>query len=322
MIKKAPSSTFFCMFRTFLFSLALTALSLHAVQTSYDVGCGIGYRKDQMSFTMSQDGALLYKEKDRNLKAVMLDGYFHIKAMGVLFSGRADGGWTIEGKAHNMPVIGGNRSDFKERASGFFVDAEPCLGLIFDFTNRRGGVQIVPQGGYSVYYQQLKYGAPHPETYAISGGGSTACDLSHTRQIHEWWGPFVGGDLVFLLLTSWSFEGGYYYYFLHFKQTIDPFEQLTVPPSQFFIRSHIRGECSGGQGQKIHGKIAAQIAGNWRMNWRFDILIFSASDKKARDREEIQQVQPAPAFSSQKKSGTLSASWHSFSSLLEVEYFF
>ncbi len=309
----------------FLFCIS-TACWSALVKNGYDAGLGTGYRKDRMTQAISREGSLLYKESD-SLKGVLLDAYFDARLWGVLFSNYVDAGWYVSGRTHDISQIGAAgypspRASFHESAGGFFADAETKIGLVFDYTKRRGGFQIIPQAGYSVYYQQLKRGANHPEMFAIPNTSALSCDLSHTRLQRRWQGPLVGGDLVYKLLRSWSFEGGYYYFFLNFRQEFEPFHRLIYPSAEFFIRSKSRADFSGVHGQSIHGKIAAQVAAAWKMNWRFDIIDFFTSKEKAHDSQKIQQVFPAPHFTSQKQTVLLRAGWHSFSSILEVEYFF
>ena len=312
-----------------IFFLCLSAAAWPALKNGYETGLGIGYRKDQMTFAISQGGSLLYKESDHDLKGVLLDAYFDARMWGILFSNHIDGGWYVSGRTHDISEVGvtgypGTRSSFHENAGGFFADAQTDLGLVFDYTKRRGGFQIIPKGGYCVYYQQLKRGFAHPELFVISNTATVSCDLSHTRLEREWWGPLVGGDLVYKMLRFWSFEAGYYYYFLHFKQTFDFFNDLSYvsPSAEFFIRSKSRADFDSVRGQSIHGKIAAQVAAAWKMNWRFEIIDFFTSQKKTSYSQKNQQVLPAPLYVSQKQSVPMRAGWHSFSSILEVEYFF
>jgi len=316
-------------------SFVLLAASVEAAQpkNGYELGCGIGYRNDQMFFSMSRDGSLFYKEHDRNLRSIVFDGFLDLKLYGFLFSSYADVGWFVSGRTHDVCMMGvggwpSYRSSFNQNVGGFLADGKQYAGAIFDFTNRHGGFKIIPEIGYGVFYQDIDRKTNEPESRSIPDQAILSCDLSRYHLQRQWWGPLVGGRLVYQLLHAWEFEGGYYYYYyLQLKQKFG-FEQhliyLAPGPSMvsgFFAKSQNEADFRSLHGQSFCGKIKAQVADSWKMNWRWDIYRF-ASKKKTTNKMEIRQVYPIFETTSDKRKNLLQTSWSAFSSMFEVEYFF
>jgi hypothetical protein len=314
----------------FLFCPVLEAAS----KSGFDAGCGIGYRRDHIFFSMARDNSLFYKESGRDLKAVALDLFFDIKVQNVLLCSYADSGWFVSGQTHDISMAGAPqlpnyRGSFHQSSGGFFADAKESLGYLFDFTNRRrSGFQILPETGYSLFYQNLKRGVSHPETVNILDIASLSCDLAHFRLQRQWWGPFVGGALIYGLMKAWTFEFGYFYYFLQLKQKFASFEDVTyLTPgsgisSQFFIWSKNRSFLSAQRGQSYRFKMKAQVDESWRVNLLLDLYRFSSKGKKAHVVQKIQELFPAQQVSTGKLSVLFKAKWVSFSLILEAEYFY
>jgi len=302
-----------------------------APKNGFDIGLGAGYRKDEMAFSIRQGGELLYKESDRNLLGVALDAFLDLRISGLLWANRADFGWYVSGQTHDIafmgvPALAHYRATFNQSARGFFADIEESLGFIFDFTDRKGGFKIVPQGGYSVFYQQLTRGSPHSGTNIAAAAMS--CNLSHGRLRRQWRGWRVGGDVIYQLLHAWTFEASYFYYFLHFKQTFDAFEDMAylapgpIVSSEYFIRMNTRFAGSGAHGQCVNTKITAKVAEQWKVNWRLMIDWFQLPEKNCVVHQEFRRVLPSASAVSIRESATFQTWWHSLSSLIEVEYFF
>jgi len=314
-----------------LFFILLAATVGAAQKNGFNLGFGIGYRNDQMLFSMAQDNSLIYKERDRDLKSVVLDGYLDLKLSGFLFSSYADVGWFVSGQTHDTCMMGISpaplyRSSFRQNVGGFLADGKQFVGVIFDFTERRGGFKIIPEIGYSVFYQHLIRKINQPESLTIHDQAIMSCDLSHFALQRQWWGPLAGGRLVYELLQAWSFEAGYYYYFLQFKQKFG-FEQHLIyltpgPTSEFFTKAENKTDFNALQGQSFCGKIKAQVAEFWRVNWRWDLYRFATKKKKTKYRQETRQVFPVLVNSSNKQKAAIQARWSAFSSIFEVEYFF
>jgi len=296
-----------------------------------DLGCGIGYRGDEMLFSISKEGALLYKERDRNLGAVALDGYMELKLSSFLFSSYVDVGWFVSGRTHDTCVMGvpgwpSYRTTFHQNTGGLLADGRQYAGIVFDFSNRRGGIRIIPEIGYGVFYQDLDHKLNKPANQTV-GQAMLSCDLTHYNLKRQWWGPLAGGRLVFLPLQAWIFEGGYYYYFLQLKQKSGFYQHLiyladSSMASEFFIQSHSDSDFSGLHGQNICGKIKAQIAECWRLNWRWDLFRFAAKKKKIAVKQVSRQVYPIFETASTKQQSVFHGRWSAFSSILELEFFF
>jgi hypothetical protein len=325
MKKKGKSSRFLAMNRI-IFVFFFSAAPLFAAVNGFDIGFSMGYRHDHDSARISD-----YQEGD-HLHGVELDAYFHINARNVQLSGRLDGGWFVSGWTQNHPAMGVSgqpvyASTFRQSAGGFFADGNGQLGYIIRlFSNRRSSFQIVPLGGYGVFYQNLKHGVSHPETNA-SAFASMSCDLSHHRLLLQWQGPSVGADVLYQPVKAWSLGAGYGYFFLHFSETIDYFEHLSylnsgAVQSEYFIRKKLHAAGGGAHGQAVYAKIAGQIAEGWMMNWRFALYNFASKKKSAVEHRQIQQVAPAPASFSDESAVDFTAGWHAISALVEVEYFF
>jgi hypothetical protein len=312
----------------------LLAVPIGAVQKNgCDLGLGIGYRNDQMLFSMTQEESLVYKERDQNLRAIVLDGFLDLRLWGFLFSSYADVGWYVSGGTHDtcemgIPGMPSYRTSFNQNIGGFLADGKQCVGAIFDFTDRRGGFKIIPEIGYGVFYQEIRRQANCPATRTIPGQAILSCDLSHFSLQRQWWGPLAGGRLVYQMLRAWEFEAGYYYYaFLQFKQKFGSEQQLIYltsgsASSEYLIKSTNLADFAGLAGQCFCGKIKAQVAENWRVNWRLDLYRFATKKSKTTDKQSIRQIIPVLENSSEKLKVLLQARWSSFSSIFEAEYFF
>ena len=318
---------------TFVLILFTAPAGAAPKKNGFDLGFGVGYRNDQMIFSMTREGSLFYKERDRNMRAILLDGYLDLKLYGFLFSSYLDVGWFVSGQTHDVCMMGvfgwpSYRSSFNQNAGGFLADGKQCAGAIFDFTDRHGGFKVIPEIGYGVFYQDLDRKTNHPERRTIADQAILSCDLSHFHLQRQWWGPLAGGRLVYYLLHAWEFEGGYYYYFLQLKQKFG-FEQhlIYVTPgpsmvSEFFVKSQNEADFGGLWGQSFCGKVKAQVAESWKMNWSWDLYRFATKKKKTANKTQTRQVYPVFETLSEKNKNLLRARWSAFSSIFEVEYFF
>ncbi len=327
-----PRQTFIRLALVFFIFAAMADAAIK--KNGFEAGCGIGYRNDQMIFSMTQDGSLFYKERDRNLRAVVLDGYLDLRLYGFIFSSYVDVGWYVSGRTHDICMMSAAswlsyRSSFNQNAGGFLADGKQYAGAIFDFTDRKGGFKIIPEVGYGVFYQDIDRKTNEPESRTIPDQAILSCDLSHYHLQRQWWGPLAGGRLVYQLLHAWEFEGSYYYYFfLQLKQKFG-FEQhliyLTPGPvmaSEFFKKSQNEVDSGNLHGQCFCGKIKAQVAECWKMNWRWDLYRFATKKMKTTNKAETKQVYPVFDTVPDKRKSLLRARWAAFSSIFEVEYFF
>lgn len=304
------------------------AASAHAApKNSLDAGLGIGYRKDHLAFTLSQTSRLVTKESV-DLKGIPLEGYFEMRLYGIVLSIQNDIGWYVSGRSHDMPVLGAPdhtsyQTSFHQSSKGFFADTENCLGCVFDFTNRQGGFRIIPEAGYSAQYQNLSRGINHPAAEDFSFA-SISCDLSHFRLERLWYGPLVGGYLDYQFRRAWTFEAGYFYYFLNFYQSFGSFSDLNYsdPSSEFFIHTKNRAHLSRAHGQSFRAKMGAMVADSWKVNFRMIIDEFKTKKEKTFYHEDVQELFPAPSSTGVKKNGQIGAFFRSVSYLFEVEYFY
>lgn len=309
------------------FSLLLAVSAFGASKNSLDAGLGIGYRKDHLAYTLSQSSELVTKEGN-DLHGIPIDGYFEMSLYGIVLSTRNDIGWYVSGNSHNMPFLGAPdqpsyQTSFHQSANGFFADTENCLGCVFDFTNRQGGFRIIPEGGYSVQYQNISRGSNHPESELFSSA-SISSNLSHDRLERLWYGPLVGGYLDYQFKRAWTFEAGYFYYFLHFYQSFASFSDVDYsdPSTQFFIRTKSRAHLSHTHGQSFRAKMGAMVADSWKVNFRLIIDEFKTKKEHTTYHQDVRELFPAPSSMGEKKTGQIGAFFRSMSLLFEVEYFY
>lgn len=284
----------------------------------FQFSSGMGYRRDEAGMRLSNDSREFYSSKDL-LNGVELASLMKILFPKVQFSLAADVGWYVSGSGRSglslsapaMPVSEGR---FNQSCGGFFTDAWTNLGYAFGQMR----YQFLPQAGYGLFYQQIKFKSSTP---AIDG--SLSCDLTHSRLKRFWFGPSLGADLFFRPHYTWIFSAGYAYYFLHFDQKFDLFSDLTYSSpvfTEYFIDQRYRASVPA-RGQKIYGKISAQVSREWRMNLRFDAFLFSAHQKSSL-RQNYTQVFPGESAFSEIDQLRTHAWWQAYSALVEIEYFF
>lgn len=282
-------------------------LSAEALQFALGAGC----RRDDVSFKIpgTYDGKdLLWGvELDTSLK--VMPGRFDLTFEGV-------GGWYVSGSGVSratVQALGSSTSGRYWRSSGGFF----CEGTgAFGYSLGTYPFRWIPAAIFGVFYQQIKYGSSHPQSDA-----NLSYNLSQTRLDRFWYGPGVGVDAQFRPHISWIFSAGYFYYFLHFNQTLDPFADLKVGASELFVQQKFRTSAPA-QGQKISGKITAQIAEEWRMNLLFQAFLFSSLKKSTSLKQNGEQVLPTQGSFSSSESLFGDAKWQAYAGLLELEYFF
>lgn len=329
-MKNGQSSTFFVMKRYFYVFLCLVTFwdtASAARKDGFDLGVGIGYRKDQLSFSAGQTTPF-FKENN-HLQSVILDGYLDVYRAGFFWSNYLDGGGIVSGRSNSscrvsipgLPVFPGS---FHQDVDGFFIDFKERLGYQFDFIQCNHGFRFIPEVGYSVFYQNAKRDKSRPKDESISGLGTISLDLSHNRLQRQWWGPLVGADLMYQIQQAWILEGGYFYYFLKMKQKFFAREKITEESSQsqFLIRTNIRSDFKGLHGQSFYVKIKALIAEEWRCNLKFDWLFFTTHRKRSIEREKIHQVFPVKQWMAEKQYLSSQIKWNSFDAIFEIEYFY
>jgi len=283
----------------------------------FQMGAGIGYRRDEVGMELSR-----YSSLDL-LNSVVLDGAMRFLWPHVQFSLWVDVGWYVSGNGRNSltlqapgkPVCEGR---FTQSAGGFFTDGEAVLGYAVHWFSW----QLMPQTSFGFFFQQMKLGSSEPSSSGWSGAICSA-DLTHSRVRRFWFGPGVGVDLLYRPHFAWIFSAGYFYYFLHLDQKFDLFSDLlylTPQFSEYFIWQKYRASLPA-HGQKIYGKISAQIAENWRCNLRFDAYLFSANHTTSL-RENVQQMFPLENSFSEIEMLHSKLWWQAYAALLEIEYFF
>ena len=306
-----------------LYLFFLLPISLLATD-AFQFAIGMGYRRDEAGMKFSAERQELYTEKDL-LNGIELDLFLKFPIQMVQITIEGDVGWFVSGSGRNSatlqpPSLNAYQGTFNQSAAGFYADAMANLGYALG----QQGLQVVPQVGFGTFYQQIKHGTNHPQLDSTAGVASLAYTLCQTRIKRFWFGPSVGGDLLFRPHSAWIFSLGYFYYFLHFDQRFDPFANLTYASpvsSQYFIWQKFRASTSA-YGQRFAGKVSAQIAADWRLNLLFNAYLFSARGKSISSKQNFQQVFPEESFFSVVQRLSCNAWWQAYATLLEVEYFF
>lgn len=299
--------------RIWIFCLFFLPLALFS-DDLFQFNFGIGYRKDKAEMSLSGDNRKFYSSTDL-LNSVELGSAMRLFGQKISFSMEADVGWVVSGSGRGAlllraPSMGISEGRFRHSSGGYFTDGQVNLGTFFGSSLW----QIAPQGSFGFFYQQIKQGKCDPPI----------CDLSHSRLKRFWFGPGIGGELIFRPHFAWIFIAEYFYYYLHFDQKFDLFSDLVYSSpsfSEYFIWQKYRASTPG-QGQKISGKISAQVSADYRFNLRFDAFLFSADNKSSRLRQNYMQVFPVEASFSEIDSLHTDASWQAYSGFAEVEYFF
>ncbi len=286
----------------FLFPVLLLA------NECFQFSCAIGYRRDKAEM----DFPGIYSSTDF-LNSVEFGSTMRIQALNFLFSLDGDVGWFVSGSGSNdVPLQAPSRETLQEKSNyssgGFFTDGWANFGYPL------GEVyQFLPQASFGIFYQQISQGECHP----------AGPILSHSRLKRLWFGPGAGADLIARPDPAWLFSAGYFYYFLHFDQSFNLFSDLLYSsPSfaEYFLWQKYRASTYA-HGQKISGKISAQIAQEWRFNLRFDAFLFSAKNPGTL-KQDFTQLFPLEATFSEKVELQGSAAWQAYSAFVEIEYFF
>lgn len=268
---------------------------------------------------LSDSSRTFYSSTDL-LNSVELAWAMRVLASQIFFSLEADVGWYVSGAGQNRlsiapPSMEAASGSFSQSLGGFFTDAQLNLGTAFG----SGAFQLLPQASFGVFYQQIKAGESRPSTETIFSS-----DLSHSRLKRLWFGPGVGGDLIYRPHSAWILSAGYLFYFLHFDQKFDLFSDLVYSSpvfTEYFIWQKYRTSFPA-QGQKLYGNISAQIALEWRLNLRFDAYLFSSQKKNSSLRQNFQQVFPVDDTFSEVDQLQTRATWQAYAALVEIEYFF
>jgi hypothetical protein len=310
------------MLRLFLlFFLIPACLRAH---DSLQFAVGMGYRRDDAGMKFSEGLTELYTEKDL-LNGIELDLFLRVPIQKVLLTFEGDVGWFVSGSGRNNPTLqppsmNAYEGRFNQSAGGYFTDGMVNLGYAFGAES----LQLVPQAGYGVFYQQIKHGSNNPQFDRTVGIASLSYTLSQTRLKRLWFGPSLGADVFFRPHPAWMLSVGYFYYFLHFDQRFDPFADLSYESpisSEYFIRQKFRVSVPA-YGQRVAGKISAQISEEWRLNLLFNAFLFNVHEKKIISKQNFQQVLPAESFFSVVQRLSWNAWWQAYATLLEIEYFF
>ncbi len=290
----------------------------------FQMAVGMGYRRDDAGMKFSTSSEELYTEKNL-INGVELDLSFRFSVQKVRIALEGDVGWFVSGSSRNNPLLQvptftDYEGRFSQSVGGFFSDGMANLGYAFSLDS----IQFVPQAGFGVFYQQIKHGNNHPQFDRTDGVAALSYTLAQTRLKRLWFGPCLGADLLYRPHPAWLLAVGYFYYFAHFNQKFDPFANLTYETptaSEFFISQKFRTSVPA-HGQRITGKISAQIAQEWRMNLLFNAFLFSERNKKVTSKQVIQQVFPTESFTTITQKLSSKAWWEAYATVLEIEYFF
>jgi hypothetical protein len=201
-----------------LLATTVTSLCVADCQTTFEMG--VGYRGDLT--TVNVDGVadnsnqiyLKNRFKDQNIftinaKTKMIDDWFYFRAA-------ADYGWITSGKIEDRfsstPLVGTAvpvKSNGKIKRHGSIGDVVAAVGYPFEFCC--GDLVLAPVVGYAYHYQNVK------GHYRLS---STTDEHFNAKGTFKWYGPLLGGDVVWRLDDSWSLWGEFQYVFAQCKRDV------------------------------------------------------------------------------------------------------
>jgi hypothetical protein len=326
----------------YLAALLLSTIALSAKSWEIDSGIGVGYRRDSQAFIanlLDLPDFLVYKENNKPLKGVALDGFFRVWVPYFLITGEGVYSWYVSGSLNNDPVIFDSadpvtsavRTAFSYKNRGSAYDVYGAIGPVIPLAPK-DYLRLVPEVGYGIDHQSLKRGTQSPEAFNGVLGGvvdfAFSFDLSRKRTKRTWWGPFVGAELFGKTKKSFQFEGGYFFHFLDLKQEMNPFLDLSasfmgMEVNHLLISPYFNGKLKKVYGQRVKGRAIYRITDRWNLSVFGNYLYFKSKKERATFSQESEDIliQP-PTVLVETQQHLWKFWWHAFWVTLETSFFY
>jgi hypothetical protein len=319
--------------------LFLACSWIDASSWDFDAGIGVGYRRDSQFFSshlQSSPDILVYKEDNRDLQGVALDGFARLWLPYFLISIEGDYSWYLSGSLNNTSVIldadDPSALDvptyFTYDNKGTAYDVYGMCGIVIPIPlTSSSALYLVPEAGYGIDQQSLRRSHQVPNPFLINGGGPGGSDLAFSNDLSKhptertWWGPFVGGELIVGSKQiegrkgRFQLEGGYFFHFLQLSQKMNPFLDLQVsfggaPVAEFLIDLQLNDTLKKAWGQRVKGRATFHMTDHWNASL-FANYLYCWTQKGPFEVSQVSEAlsPPAPPEQSSDKRLHLAKFW-------------
>ena len=323
-------------FGSLVFLFLLLLIELHAARSSFswELGGYAGYRQDRLSYTLYEEVAprqKFFNETFRCISGPEVGAFFSFLFYYLELGLEGDYTWIKRGDVKSKVVIDGTNqlATFKSRADGNLWDVYGRAKIHFPLYCR-GWTKfaLLPEGGYSIHRQSIKREEPSPESIEIApfntfDSATLTADFSKSFE-RNWWGPFVGGNILWET-CDFYFNGGYSYHWLDFHQELKITTSLrTIPPSELTIETTDKIKIFRALGHRGWVTLAYRVPCRGRIGLRGTYFLSdvprrpSASTSKTVKETTRASSRTGVAISEQRPD--IKTEWHSFSILLEAAF--
>jgi hypothetical protein len=220
-----------------MFSMGYLAGNLEATEIGTNLEFGAGYRKDNLDWNIAGDingnnPNILSELTWSDVDIFQLKGGIRSTISEVFYlRGSLGYGWVFDGENQDSDYSGDNRTLEWSRSNnstdnGNVVDG--TLGVGYQFKVAADRLKFIPLLGYSYSRQfyNITDGVQTVSEPALAPPGSTPLPLGPFPGLNstyeaEWWGPWVGLDLLFDVSEKVTLFGGVEYHWANYNGEAD-----------------------------------------------------------------------------------------------------
>jgi hypothetical protein len=204
--------------------------------TSLEFGGGIGQRCDSIKSLFSTEGRADAAFHYKHVRSLNAEAFARAFLWNVMARGTFNYGWIRSGKL-DLQIgidtgVGGMGGPVAyifpfpfstSSVKGHVWDGEGSVGVAIPFGRwTRGEWYLIPEAGYSYFFQKITTGTMSPDSVARDGSPFGVTEIAFSipglgPMERRWRGPFIGGDLLW---KGWNFtvDLAYAYHYLRMKQ--------------------------------------------------------------------------------------------------------
>ena len=321
-----------------LFSLFSTAI-FASVNIPWSLDIKNGYRQDYFQWSLLTDTdsqQINYQEKydKRNFGDTEIDIWTISRDLFCSFEGSF--AWIGSGNLRQSYDILSFTTDsplFNYKSIGYDIDVKVLGGIAIDLTPQRfSRVILLPKVGYAGYWKRIKRNDVSPVTYAISPlNGMTSSDvlsyLSLKSLRQEWYGPVLGGDILFYPNSNVKFRFSYLFHWLNlYHYSVDKIEKKdylqSILSSDIYYTHKIKKDTVDSFGHSVKAQVSYELNPHFLLGFTAKYQYFTSIKDNIHKDTVITQVYPSNSTSTSFTKDKFTCRWWYLSYLIDFTYRF